>query len=69
MQLITNWKDAWKMTSVQIAAVIMMVDIIDQLSPILRDFLPPGANAILAASVIIARVVLQPKLSTENGKV
>jgi hypothetical protein len=63
MQLIDNWKDAWKLSSVQAGAVITALGVAEQVLPALQAALPTGIYAILGALVMIARVVLQPKLS------
>lgn len=63
MQLIKNWKDAWKMSSVQAGAAIAVLGVAEQVLPALQTALPAGIYAILGVLVVIARVVLQPKLT------
>jgi hypothetical protein len=63
MQLIDNWKQALSMTSVQAASAITVLAIAEQVLPSLQAVLPPIAYGVLGILVIIARVVLQPKLS------
>ena len=63
MQLIDNWKDAWKLSSVQAGAAITALGIAEQVLPALQAALPTGIYAILGALVMIARVVLQPNVS------
>lgn len=63
MQLIDNWKDALKMQSVQVGGAIAVLGIAEQLLPSLQAVLPPIAYGVLGLLVMIARVVLQPKLS------
>lgn len=63
MQLISNWTDAWKMTSVQAGAAIGALGIAEQLLPALQGIIPPVAYAVLGALVMVARVILQPKLN------
>ena len=63
MQLIDNWKQALSMTSVQAAGAITVLAIAEQLLPSLQAVLPPIAYGVLGVLVMIARVVLQPKLS------
>ncbi len=63
MQLIDNWKDAWKLSSVQAGAAITALGVAEQVLPALQAALPTGIYAILGALVMIARVVLQPNVS------
>jgi hypothetical protein len=63
MQLIDNWKDAWKLSSVQAGAAITALGVAEQMLPALQAALPTGIYAILGALVMIARVVLQPNVS------
>lgn len=63
MELIENWKQAWRMTSVQMGGAIAVLAVVEQVMPALQAVLPPIAYAVLGAGVMIARVVLQPKLS------
>lgn len=63
MQLIDNWKDAWKLSSVQAGAAITALGVAEQVLPALQAALPAGIYAILGALVMIARVVLQPNVS------
>ena len=63
MQLIDNWKQALSMTSVQTGAAIAALGIAEQLMPSLQAVLPPIAYGVLGVLVMIARVIMQPKLS------
>ena len=63
MQLIDNWKDAWKLSSVQAGGAIAVLGVAEQLMPQLQAVLPPVAYGVLGLVVMVARVVLQPKLS------
>ncbi|NBA95519.1 hypothetical protein [Pseudomonas sp. R5(2019)] len=62
MQLIDNWKEAWKMSSVQVGGAVVALGVAEQLMPQLQAVLPPAAYAVLGVVVMIARVILQPKL-------
>ena len=63
MQLIDNWKQALSMTSVQAGGAIAVLGIAEQLMPQLQAVLPPLAYGVLGLLVMIALVVLQPKLT------
>jgi hypothetical protein len=63
MQLIDNWKQALSMTSVQAGGAVAVLGIAEQLMPSLQGVLPPMAYSVLGLLVMIARVILQPKLS------
>lgn len=62
MKLIDNWKKALSMTSVQAGGAIAVLGVAEQLMPSLQAVLPPIAYGVLGLLVMIARVVLQPKL-------
>lgn len=63
MQLISNWKDALKMTSVQAGGAIAVLGAAEQLMPQLQAVLPPAAYGVLGLLVMVARVIVQKKLS------
>ena len=63
MQLIDNWKQALSMTSVQAGGAIAVLGIAEQLLPQLQAVLPPIAYGVLGLLVMVARVILQPKLA------
>lgn len=63
MKLIENWKDAWKLSSVQAGAAIAALGVAEQVLPALQAALPTGIYAILGALVMVARIVLQPNVS------
>lgn len=68
MKLITNWRKAWKMTSVQLAALTAVLNAAAGAWVAFDGHVPPIAwasvNMILGMAVAFARVVLQPKLET-----
>lgn len=63
MQLIDNWKQALSMSSVQVGGAIAALGIAEQVMTSLQGVIPPLAYAVLGGLVMIARVILQPKLS------
>jgi hypothetical protein len=65
MTLISNWKQALKMTSVQAGGAIAVLGIAEQLLPQLQAVLPPAVYGVLGLLVMVARVILQPKLSAQ----
>lgn len=66
MKLIPNWRKCWKMTSVQLAALLAAMNGAYLAWPALGAFMDPKqfavVNVILAALVPAARIVLQPQL-------
>lgn len=62
MKLISNWKDALKMFSVQAGSAIAVLGIAEQMLPQLQAVLPPATYGVLGILVMLARVILQPKL-------
>lgn len=63
MQLIDNWKQALSMTSVQAGGAIVALGVAEQIMTSLQGVIPPLAYAVLGGLVMIARVILQPKLT------
>lgn len=63
MQLIDNWKQALSMTSVQVGGAVAALGVAEQLMPSLQAVLPPIAYGVLGVLVMLARIILQPKLS------
>jgi hypothetical protein len=63
MQLIDNWKQALSMSSVQAGGAIAALGVAEQMMPSLQAVLPPIAYGVLGLLVMVARVILQPKLS------
>ncbi|MNI53417.1 hypothetical protein D3C73_1082450 [compost metagenome] len=63
MQLIDNWKQALSMTSVQAGGAVAVLGVAEQLMPSLQAVLPPIAYGALGLLVMIARVIVQKKLS------
>ena len=62
MTLIDNWKQALSLTSVQAGGAIAILGMAEQVMPSLQAVLPPIAYGVLGVLVMIARVILQPKL-------
>lgn len=63
MQLIDNWKQALSMSSVQAGGAIAVLGVAEQLMPQLQAVLPPIAYGVLGLVVMIARLIVQKKLS------
>ncbi|VVN76098.1 hypothetical protein [Pseudomonas fluorescens] len=63
MQLIDNWKQALSMTSVQAGGAIAALSLAEQLMPQLQAVLPPIAYGVLGLVVMIARLIVQKKLT------
>ncbi|MCA4961015.1 hypothetical protein [Pseudomonas sp. Y24-6] len=63
MTLIDNWKQALSLTSVQAGGAIAILGMAEQVMPSLQAVLPPIAYGVLGVLVMIARVILQPKLT------
>jgi len=63
MKLITNWRSAWRMLSVQVAAMAVIFGAlpVDQQSSILTliGLAPERIPAVMGIAVIVARVVGQ----------
>jgi hypothetical protein len=70
MKLVANWKSAWKMYSVRLAAILAVLGVLQTSLPMFQDFLPPLTFAVLttllSAAVVIGRVVYQPQLHQDD---
>lgn len=64
MQLIPEWKRAWRLWSVRLSALIVALSLLEPSLPQLREALPDNWYSYLAATVIVARVLVQQKLVT-----
>lgn len=73
MTLISNWQSAWKFISVQIAAVVTVLGIMQSTMPVMQTIMSPTAYAvtyaILGALIAVGRVLSQPifGLSVDNS--
>lgn len=65
MKLITNWQKAWRMSSMQLSALIVALATLQTFMPELQAMLPPKVYAALGVAVMVARIIQQAKLSVE----
>lgn len=66
MKLIENWRNAWRMLSVQAAALLGIVAAAYEYLPALQAYLPEGWVKYAALLVILARVVKQESLHADG---
>lgn len=64
MQLIPEWKRAWRLWSVKLSALIVALSLLEPSLPQLREALPDHWYSYLAGAVIVARVLVQQQLVT-----
>lgn len=67
MKLIENWKSAWRMLSVQSAALLAVLAAAYEYLPALQTYLPEGWTKYAALLVIAARLVKQPELHADDS--
>lgn len=65
MQLVKEWKHAHQIASVQVGAVIVVLGAADQWLPMVQAFIAPWMFGALGAVGVLARLVLQKKLTAE----
>ena len=67
--MIPEWKKAWRFTSVQLAAVLVALDLLAQYQPELKEYIGDEYARYLGVAIIIARVMRQAKLAaaTDNA--
>lgn len=73
LQLISNWKDSWKMSSVQATALLALLNVVNaEILPLLHFTIPPSwmnwINALLGIAIIVLRLILQPPLAVGPEK-
>lgn len=69
--LIPHWRKAYRLTSVQIAALIAGLSVLAAAWPSFQQYIPPFAylmvNTILGVAVVVARVIQQPSLGAATA--
>lgn len=73
LQLISNWKDSWKMSCVQAAAVLTILNAVNgEILPLFHFAIPSNwmnwLNALLGVTIIALRLILQPPLAVGPEK-
>lgn len=61
--MIPDWKKAWRFTSVQLAAVLVALDLLAQYQPELKEYIGDEYARYLGVAIIIARVMRQASLT------
>lgn len=65
MKLIKNWRQAWRMYSMWLSALIVLLATMETFMPQLQPLLPPKVYAGLGVAVMVARLIQQAKLAVE----
>lgn len=70
IQLIDNWRDMWRMRSVQVAALLGVLGALQAGLPMFQQFVSPilfaSLTTLMSAVLIVARAVYQPELHPEE---
>ena len=70
MKPVPYWRNLWRLTSVQLMALIPIIAGLREVSGSIQAILPPDqfakVNAVIAICAVIARAVQQPKVSTRG---
>lgn len=66
LKLIENWRAAWRMLSVQMAALLAAVAVAYDYLPMLQQYLPADWMKWGALIVIAARLIKQEKLNVDQ---
>lgn len=71
LKLIPEWKDAWKFISVQLASLLVFLDVAYEYLPAVQAYFPEGWVKWVALAIVLGRIVKQrhPELQQEpqNG--
>ena len=62
--MIKDWKHAWRFASVQLAAVLVALDVLAQYQPELKEYIGDEYARYLGVAIIVARVIRQAKLTS-----
>ena len=70
-QLIKQWKTSWKLTSVQAAAMLAILNIVNlEILPLFNFAIPAQTmswiNALLGVSIIVLRLIVQPSMNIKE---
>lgn len=57
--LIEDWKRAWRLSTIQIAAVLGLLDAAVEYLPMVKTYMPEGWVKYIAAVLIVARIIKQ----------
>ncbi len=67
MKLIPNWREAWRMHSMQIFALLAFVPMIwDELPPEVKDLIPEDLRPYVVALVALAGMILRLRDQRSN---
>lgn len=61
--MIPEWKKAWRFASVQLAAVLIALDLLAQYQPELKELIGDEYARYLGVAIIVARVMRQASLT------
>lgn len=66
-RFISNWQSSWRLSSVQLTALLVILNAINaEILPLFNFAIPDKAmnwiNAFLGVAIIVLRLLLQPKL-------
>jgi hypothetical protein len=68
MNLIPQWTQLWKMYSVQLASLLVLLNTAAYFWPAFQAFVGPelfsAVNGLLAAAIAVVRAIQQPALAT-----
>lgn len=59
IELIKDWRHAWRLFSVQVAALLVCVDAAGEYLPFVREWIGEGYAKYLGMAVIVARLIRQ----------
>ncbi len=65
--LVDNWKNAWKWLSVQLAVLLVVLDVLAESLPAVAAYLPEGWVKWLGLAIIVGRVLNQTRAAQTTG--
>lgn len=67
MKPVPYWRNLWRLTSVQLIALIPIIAGLREVSGSIQEILPPAqfakVNAVIAICAVLARAIQQPKVA------
>lgn len=67
INLIPEWRQAWKFASVQLTALLALLLSLEPLVPQITAYLPPHWAAYLSGAILLARVIQQATTAVKES--
>lgn len=62
LQLVADWKQGWKFLSVQLATVLVVLQVLEENLPAVQHMLPEGWVKYIGLAILIGRLIQQQNI-------